>query len=181
MGSEVSSEEGNGYQNGDVKKDEDLRENGADEREIDKESKTLQDAGVKHHNGDLRSRKSGKGTGRTKAELKRAILKAKSPSKKEQEKAPSPKWLSVIECAASKVEQKVPRWLRRLLLLLAIVGLGFGTRLFNLTLPSHIWLVQRFRSIVMLFFHRMMLLSWSVIYVYVRLWEGVGRGEGWEE
>ena len=152
MGSEVSSEEDNGYQNGDVKKDEDLRENEADESEMDKGNKTLQDAGVKHHNGDLRSRKAGKGTGRTKAELKKAVLKAKSPSKKEQEKAPSPKWLSVIECAASKVEQKVPRWLRRLLLLLVIVVLGFGTRLFNLTLPSHIWLVKRFRSIVILSF-----------------------------
>ena len=141
MGSEVSSEEDNGYQNGDVKKDDDLRENEADESEIDKDGRKLKDTGVKHHNGDLRSRKAGKVTGRTKAELKRAVLKAKSPSKKEQEKSPSPKWLSVIEDAASKVEKKVPRWLRRLLVLSVIVALGFGTRLFNLTLPSHIWLV----------------------------------------
>lgn len=152
MGSEVSSEEDNSYQNGDVKKDDDLRENEADESEIDKEGKTLQDAGVKQHNGDIRNRKAGKSTGRTKAELKRAVLRAKLPNKKEQEKSPSPKWLSVIGGAASKVEKKLPRWLRRLLLLLAIVALGFGTRLFSLTLPSHIWLVQRFRSIVMLSF-----------------------------
>lgn len=150
MGSEVSSEGDNGYQNGDIKKGEDLRENEADESEIDKDSRVLQDAGVKHHNGDLRSRKAGRGTGRTKADLKRAVLKAKSPGKKEQEKIPSPKWLSFIEGAASKVEKKVPRWLRRFLVLLAIVALGFGTRLFNLSLPSHIWLVQRFSSIVML-------------------------------
>ena len=137
MGSEVSSEEDNAYQNGDVKKDEDLRENEADDS--NKDGKILQDAGVKHHNGDLRSRKAGKTSGRTKAELKRAILKAKSPSKKEQEKSSSPKWLLVIEDAVSKVEKKLPRWLRRLLVLLVIVALGFGTRLFNLTLPSHIW------------------------------------------
>lgn len=138
MGSEVSSEGDNGYQNGDIKKGEDLRENEADESEIDKDSRVLQDAGVKHHNGDLRSRKAGRGTGRTKADLKRAVLKAKSPGKKEQEKIPSPKWLSFIEGAASKVEKKVPRWLRRFLVLLAIVAIGFGTRLFNLSLPSHI-------------------------------------------
>ena len=144
MGSEVSSEEDNGYQNGDIKKDEDLCENEVDESEIDKNSRTLQDAGVKHHNGNVRSRKASKGTGRTKADLKRAILKAKSPGRKEQEKTPSPKWLSFVEGAANKVEKKIPRWLRRLLVLLAVVSVGFGTRVFNLSLPSHIWLVQRF-------------------------------------
>ena len=150
MGSEVSSEEDNGYQNGDVKKDDDLCENEAGESEKDKDGKTLQDVGVKHQNGNLRSRKAGKVTGRTKAELKRAILKAKSPSRKEQEESVSPKWLSVIGDAVSKVEKTMPRWLRRLLVLLAIVALAFGTRLFNVTLPSHIWLVQRFSSIVIL-------------------------------
>ena len=149
MGSEVSSEEDNGYQNGDIKKAEDFPENEAVESEIDKDSRTLQETGVKQHNGGLRSRKAGKGTGRTKADLKRALLKAKSPGKKEQEKTPSPKWLSFVEDAASKVEKKVPRWLRRLSVLLAIVALGFGTRLFNLSLPTHIWLVQRFSSVVM--------------------------------
>lgn len=150
MGSEVSSEEDNGYQNGDVKKDDDLRENEAGES--DKEGKTLQDVGVKHKNGDLRSRKAGKATGRSKAELKRAVLKGRSPSKKEQEKTSSSKWLSVIGDAWSKVEKKLPRWLRRLLVLLFIVALGFGTRLFSLTLPSHIWLVQRFILVLILLF-----------------------------
>ena len=146
MGSEVSSEEDNGYQNGDVKKDDDLRENEADES--DKDGKTLQDVGVKHKNGDLRSRKAGKATGRSKAELKRAILKGRSPSKKEQEKTSSSK----IGDAWSKVEKKLPRWLKRVLVLLFIVALGFGTRLFSLTLPSHIWLVQIFISILILLF-----------------------------
>ena len=146
MGSEVSSEEDNGYQNGDVKKDDDLRENEADES--DKDGKTLQDVEVKHKNGDLRSRKAGKATGRSKAELKRAILKGRSPSKKEQEKTSSSK----IGDAWSKVEKKLPRWLKRLLVLLFIVALGLGTRLFSLTLPSHIWLVQRFISILILLF-----------------------------
>lgn len=150
MGSEVSSEEDNGYQNGDVKKDDDLRENEADES--DKEGKTLQDVGVKHKNGDLRSRKAAKATGRSKAELKRAVLKGRSPNKKEQEKTSSSKWLSVIGDAWSKVEKKLPRWLRRLLVLLFIVALGFGTRLFSLTLPSHIWLVQRFILVLILLF-----------------------------
>lgn len=150
MGSEVSSEEDNEYQNGDVKKDDDLRENEADES--DKDGKTLQDVGVKHKNGDLRSRKAGKATGRSKAELKRAVLKGKSPSKKEQENSSSSKWQSVIGDAWSKVEKKLPRWLKRLLVLLFIVALGFGTRLFNLTLPSHIWLVQRFISVLILLF-----------------------------
>lgn len=150
MGSEVSSEEDNGYQNGDVKKDDDLRENEADES--DKEGKTLQDVGVKHKNGDLRSRKAGKATGRSKAELKRAVLKGRSPSKKEQEKTSSSKWLSVIGDAWSKVDKKLPQWLRRLLVLLFIVALGFGTRLFSLTLPSHIWLVQRFILVFILLF-----------------------------
>lgn len=150
MGSEVSSEEDNGYQNGDVKKDDDLRENEADES--DKEGKTLQDVGVKHKNGDLRSRKAGKATGRSKAELKRAVLKGRSPSKKEQEKTSSSKWLSVIGDAWSKVDKKLPQWLRRLLVLLFIVALGFGTRLFSLTLPSHIWLVQRFILVLILLF-----------------------------
>lgn len=150
MGSEVSSEEDNGYQNGDVKKDDDLRENEAGES--DKEGKTLQDVGVKHKNGDLRSRKAGKATGRSKAELKRAVLKGRSPSKKEQEKTSSSKWLSVIGDAWSKVDKKLPQWLRRLLVLLFIVALGFGTRLFSLTLPSHIWLVQRFILVFILLF-----------------------------
>lgn len=150
MGSEVSSEEDNGYQNGDVKKDDDLRENEAGES--DKEGKTLQDVGVKHKNGDLRSRKAGKATGRSKAELKRAVLKGRSPSKKEQEKTSSSKGLSVIGDAWSKVEKKLPPWLRRLLVLLFIVALGFGTRLFSLTLPSHIWLVQRFILVLILLF-----------------------------
>ena len=146
MGSEVSSEEDNGYQNGDVKKDDDLRENEADES--DKDGKTIQDVGVTHKNGDLRSRKAGKATGRSKAELKRAILKGRSPSKKEQEKTSSSK----IGDAWSKVEKKLPRWLKRVLVLLFIVALGFGTRLFSLTLPSHIWLVQIFISILILLF-----------------------------
>lgn len=172
MGSEVSSEEDNGYQNGNVKRDEDLRENEVDESEIDKNSRTLQDAGVKHHNGDLRSRKAGKGTGRTKADLKRAVLKAKSPGRKEQEKTPSPKWLCFVEGAVSKVEKKIPRWLRRLLVLLAVVALGFGTRVFNLSLPAHIWLVQSCDTSS----HRMMLLFWSVIYVNAGYAREGGRG-----
>ena len=178
MGSEVSSEGDNGYQNGDIKKGEDLRENEADESEIDKDSRVLQDAGVKHHNGDLRSRKAGRGTGRTKADLKRAVLKAKSPGKKEQEKIPSPKWLSFIEGAASKVEKKVPRWLRRFLVLLAIVALGFGTRLFNLSLPSHIWLVQRFSSIVMLSSIESYCCSGLCLYVSMSGYAGEGGGVG---
>ena len=146
MGSEVSAEEDNGYQNGDVKKDDDLRENGDDESEKDKENKPLQDAGVKQQNGDLRSRKTGKVTSRTKAEMKRAILKTKPPSKKEQQTLVGPKWLSALNDAVISVEKTLPRWLRRLLILLAVVGLAFGTRLFNVSLPSHIWLVQRHSS-----------------------------------
>lgn len=136
MGSEVSAEEENGYQNGDVKKDDDLREDGDDESEKDKENKPLQDAIAKQQNGDLRSRKTGKTTSRTKAELKRAILKTKPPSKKEPQQNPfGPKWLSAVNAAV----MTLPRWIRRLLTLLTVVALAFGTRLFNVTLPSHIW------------------------------------------
>lgn len=135
MGSEISVEEDEEYQNGDVKKDDDLRENGADESEIDKENhQPKQDAGVKHQNGNLRSRKTGKTTSKTKAELRRVNLKTKPPSRKEQQKSLAPKWLSAINT--------LPRSVRRLLILLAVVVLAFGTRLFNVSLPQHIWLVQ---------------------------------------
>lgn len=139
MGSEVSAEEENGYENGDVKKSDDLREDGDDESEKDKENKPPQDAGVKQQNGNLRNRKTGKVTNRTKAEMKRAILKTTPAIKKEQENPVGPKWLSA---ALITVEKTLPRWLRRLLILLVIAALAFGTRFFNVSEPSHIWLVK---------------------------------------
>lgn len=143
MGSEISAEEENEYQNGDVKKDDDLRENGADENEKDRESKPTQDTGSKHQNGDVRNRKPGKTGNRTKAELRKAILKTKPPSRNEMQKSPEslavPKWLSPIYTAVIYMENTLPRWLRRLLLFLVVVSLAFGTRLFNVTLPAHIW------------------------------------------
>ena len=145
MGSEVSTEEENGYENGDVKKNDDFREDGDDESEKDKENNPPQDAGVKQQNGDLRKRKTGKVTNRSKAEMKRAILKTKPPIKKEQENPVGPKWLSA---AVISVEKTLPRWLRRLFIILVIVALAFGTRFFNVSEPSHIWLVKTFSSVV---------------------------------
>ena len=136
MGSEVSAEEEHGYENGDVKKDDYFREDGDDESEKDRENKPPQDAEVKQQNGDLRKRKTGKVTNRTKAEMKRAILKTKSPIKKEQENPVSPKWLSA---AVIRVEKTLPRWFRRLLIILVIVTLAFGTRFLNVSEPPHIW------------------------------------------
>ncbi|PFX28227.1 hypothetical protein AWC38_SpisGene7023 [Stylophora pistillata] len=140
MGTEMSAEKGNEYQNGNVKKDDDLRENGTDENDRDKESKEAQDMGSKYKNGDIRSRKPIKAGSRTKAELRKAILKTKQPSMNEQQKPIAiPKWLSPIFSIVMLVENTLPLRLRRLLVFLTIVGLAFGTRLFNVTLPPHIW------------------------------------------
>ena len=170
MGSEMSAKEGSDYQNGNVKKDDDLYENGADENDRDREGKAAQDMGSKYKNdgadendrdregkaaqdmgskykndGDIRSRKPVKAGSRTKAELRKAILKTKQPSMNEQHKPIAiPKWLSPIYSVVMFVENTLPSRFRRLLVFLTIVGLAFGTRLFSVTLPPHIWLVKVF-------------------------------------
>lgn len=145
MGSEMSAKEGSDYQNGNVKKDDDLYENGADENDGDREGKAAQDMGSKYKNGDIRSRKPVKAGSRTKAELRKAILKTKQPSMNEQHKPIAiPKWLSPIYSVVMFVENTLPSRFRRLLVFLTIVGLAFGTRLFGVTLPPHIWLVKVF-------------------------------------
>ena len=141
MGSEVSAEENNGHQNGDVKKDDDLRENGAETSEKKKDTKPNATQDEKQQNGDLRNRKSGnlKGTNKTKNELKRSVLRTKPPSRKEHQRSLGSKLMSVVNTAASAVN-RVP-WLVKLLLFCCVVGLAFITRFFNVADPAHIWLV----------------------------------------
>ena len=136
MGSEISNEENNDYQNGDVKKDDDLHVNSSETNENDKEIKPTE--GEKHHNGDVRNRKPGKGGNRTKADMKKALLKSKPLSRKEQPKSFVPKWLSTVNAFVNGTTNKVP-WTVKLLLFCGVVALAFATRLFNITLPSHIW------------------------------------------
>lgn len=136
MGSEVSAEENNGQQNGDVKKDDDLHENGRETSEKENETKPAQDE--KHQNGDVRNRKTVKAPNRTKADLKRAVLKTKPPSRKEQHKSLVSKWLSVVNNGVANAMNKTP-WVVKLMSFFCVVGLAFATRFVNVSFPTHIW------------------------------------------
>ena len=138
MGSEISAEEINDHPNGDVKKDDDLHGNVTETaNESDKDSKTAQEE--RQRNGDVRNRKTGRAGNRTKAELRKSILKTKPPSKKEQHTSVASKWLSSVSTGLNgKSRTSV---MVKLLLFLAVLGLAFATRFFNVTFPAHIWLV----------------------------------------
>ena len=132
----MSAEENNGVQNGDVKKDDDLRENGAETSEKETEPKSTE--GQKHQNGDVRNRKTGKAANKTKNDLKKSIVKTKPSSRKDQHKtAFASKWLSVVNAAAIAINKK--HGLVKLLLFCSVVGLALATRIFNVSLPQHIW------------------------------------------
>ena len=138
MGSEISAEEINDHQNGDVKKDDDLQGNVTERaNENDKDSKTAQEE--RQTNGEVRNRKTGRAGNRTKAELRKSILKTKPPSKKEQHTSVASKWLSSV-CAGLNGKSRTSVMVK-LLIFLAVLGLAFATRFFNVTLPAHIWLV----------------------------------------
>ena len=138
MGSEISAEEINDHPNGDVKKDDDLHGNVTETaNENDKDSKTAQEE--RQTNGEVRNRKTGRAGNRTKAELRKSILKTKPPSKKEQHTSVASKWLSSVSAGLNgKSRTSV---MVKLLIFLAVLGLAFATRFFNVTLPAHIWLV----------------------------------------
>lgn len=136
MGSEVSTEDNNIHRNGDIKKDDDLDGNFSETSEnIDKESKPTQRE--KHHNGDVRNRKTGKGASKAKVDLKKSLLKAKPPSRKDQHKSFLSKWLAVVNGTANATSKA--SWLLKLMAFSCAVGVAFATRLFNVTLPPHIW------------------------------------------
>lgn len=141
MGSEVSAEENNGHQSGDVKKDDDLHENGTETSEKEKDTKPTRDE--KQQNGDLRNRKSGnlKGTNKTKNDPKRSVLRTKPPSRKEHQRSLGSKLMSVVNTGANVVN-RVP-WLVKLVLFCCVVGLAFVTRFFNVAEPAHIWFVYK--------------------------------------
>ena len=138
MGSEISAEEINDHQNGDVKKDNDLHGHVTETaNENDKDSKTAQEE--RQTNGDVRNRKTGRAGNRTKAELRKSILKTKPPSKKQQHASLASEWLSSVSAGLNgKSRTSV---MAKLLIFFAVLGLAFATRLFNVTLPAHIWLV----------------------------------------
>ena len=138
MGSEISAEEINDHQNGVVKKDDDLHGNVTETaNENDNDSKTAQEE--RQTNGDVRNRKTGRAGNRTKAELRKSILKTKPPSKKEQPTSLASKWLSSVSAGLNGKSRT--SMMVKLLIFLAVLGLAFATRFFNVTLPAHIWLV----------------------------------------
>ena len=132
----MSAEGNNDQQNGDVKKDDDLHEDGTETSEKKKETKPEQDE--KHQNGDVRNRKTAKVQYRTKADLKRAVLKTKPPSRKEQHKSLVSKWLSVVNNGVANAMNKTP-WVVKLMWFLCAMGLAFATRFVNVSFPTHIW------------------------------------------
>ena len=128
MGSEVSAEETCSHENGDIKKDDGLHDDQPKKSEPEQKSE-------KHQNGDIRNRKTEKASNKTKADLKRSSLKAgtKTANTRKQQKALVSKLLT-----ATNAMNRCP-WLLKLLVFVGVVGIAFATRLFNLSMPAHIW------------------------------------------
>ena len=116
------------HENGDINKNED----GAKSNEKGSRNE-------KHENGEVRSRKLSKATNKTKEDQKKSALRigSKSARTRKQQNSLVSKLLMAVTAATNAMH--MPSWLLRLLLFVGAVGFAFASRLFNLSMPAHIW------------------------------------------
>ena len=93
----------------------------------------------KHENGEVRSRKFSKATNKAKEDQKKSALRIGSKSARTRKQQNSLVSKLLMDVTGATNAMHMSSWPLTLLLFVGVVGFAFASRLFNLTMPAHIW------------------------------------------